>query len=164
MRFLLSLFIAATLATLANAYPPVSLVPIESQNVAGCAHAMTGAATYAFNQSITGSTSAAIDLGLVGCFSFSVTSTAGGQSLRIWQSSSSTSYTASTTVSAGTIVATFLPGGPNQQACYSFTKLGGRYVWFDIPGLSPNLGGPNFVTPTASKYSVWYYTPTNWPN
>ncbi len=162
MRLLLSLFIALLLSTSARAgLSPVDLKPLQTDNVAGCPQGMTGSATYIMSQAITGTTSASIDLGLYSCFSFSVTATAGGQSIRVWQSNSSTTYTAGTSNTAGTVFGTALPGGPNAQAVYSLTKQGGRYVWFDIPGLSPNLPGPNYVTPTASKYSIWYYLPTS---
>lgn len=161
MLRLLCLFTTLLLSPLpVFALGPVDLKPLQTDNMAGCAVAMTGSATYSLSNAITGTTSAAIDLGAFGCFAFSVTATAGGQPIRVWQSNNSTTYTAGTTVSAGTLVATALVGGPNQQACYSFTKMGGRYIWFDIPGMSPALPGPNYVTPTASRYSVWYYLPT----
>ncbi len=162
MRPLLSLFTSLLLASRVLASPPVNLYPIESVNVVGCAHSMTGSATYDFATALTGTTSGPIDLGLVGCFSFSVTGTGSGQ-VRLWQSNNSTTYTAGTTQTAGVIVATFPIGNKNAQAVYSWTKTA-RYAWFDFPALSPNISGPNYVTPVANTVTLWHYLPTNWPN
>lgn len=139
------------------------LSPLNSVYEPVCAHAMTGTTSYALSSALTGTVSGPIDLGLVGCFSFCVTGT-GSAKVRLWQSSSSTTYTAGTTNTAGTIAATFRMGGLNAQACYSFQKLGGRYVWFD---LAPSTGvpyAPLGVTPTPIKASVFYTIPNLWPN
>jgi hypothetical protein len=168
LTFLFTLLLCG-LHVSASAGTPVNLTPLNSVNESVCAKQMTGTATYALSSALTGTTSGPVDLGLVGCFSFSVTST-GGTVVRVWQSSSSTTYTAGTSNTAGTIFAYALPGGPNGQACYSLQKAGGRYVWFDIPASQPNKNGapfntgPGYVTPTAITTSVWYYLPTNWPN
>ncbi len=160
MLRLLCLSIMLLWSTRASALGPVDLKPLQTDNIAGCARGATGTATYVFNQAITGTTSAAIDLGNFGCFFFTVTTTGGGQPIRIWTSSNSTSYTSGTTVTAGSLYGFATPAGPNQQANYTMTKVA-RYVWFDIPGMSPAIGGPNYVTPPASKYSLWYYVPTD---
>ncbi len=110
---------------------------------------MTGSATYALNEALTGTSSSAIDLGLVGCFAFSMTSTAGA--CQLWFGNQSNTYT------AGTMYGTFLAGS------YSVPKVA-RYAWFEVPASSPSVWAALESTPTASTTSIWYFTPTNWPN
>lgn len=151
------------LALSVKAAPPVNLYPIESYNQVGCPHAMTGTLIYALSSAVSGTTSGPIDMGAYGCFTFSITATGANLPVRMWQSNNSTTYTAGTTNTAGTQVANCMAGGPNAQAVYTWTKQA-RYVWFDIPPISPSKSGPNYTTPVAGSYSVFYLTPTAWPN
>ena len=132
-----------------NAGTPVSLNPLNTLNPGYCPHASTGTATYDLASALTNTSSSAIDLGLVGCFSFSITTTA--NAVQIWIGNNGNTYT------AGSLYGTAASG------CYSMPKVA-RYVWFTVPALSTNISGPNYVTPTASKTSVWHFIPTNWPN
>lgn len=153
MRRLLFLCTLLSLALRSYASPPVSLVPIETQNLAGCPHEMTGTATYALASALTGTSSSAIDLGLFGCFSFTITETGNG-AVQIWTGPSSTTYTPS--VNGGSLYGIAVPG------TYTLTKIG-RYVWFTLPASSPGVFAPLEVTPVAQTVSIWYQTPTNWP-
>jgi len=161
--FLFTLFLCAILgiSSFASAASPYNNQPTGTLNPDYCAHQATGTATYLLNKALTGTASATVDLGLVGCFFLNVTST-GGANLRVWWTSNSTSYTAGTTVSAGTFTSYAIPGGPNQIGCYAIPKIA-RYLYVDTP---PSIGVPfaaGGTTPTAITTSCWYYLPTNWP-
>lgn len=132
-------------ASLCAGNSPVDLRPLNTIASNSCPQASTGTAVYALNNALTGTTSSSIDLGLFACFSFSVTSTAGA--VQVWTGNSSNTYT------AGSLYGTVLTGS------YSLPKVS-RYVWFSAPVLSPNIGGPNYVTPAATRTSIWYYLPT----
>lgn len=129
---------------------PVNFNPVQSINLSGCPHQITGTATYALASALTNTSSSAIDLGLVGCFAFSITSTGGAQ-IQVWSGPTNNTYT------AGAQVGTVKPGN------WSMTKVS-RYVWFTIPASSPSVYAAGEVTPTAVTTSIWYYLPTNWPN
>lgn len=147
MRRLLSLFITALalLPLSLQASSPVDLTPLSTNNEAGCSEAMTGTATYVFNQALTGTTSSVADLGLYNCFSFSVTSTGGG-SVQV--------YTSNISYTAWALYAIAKGAGS-----FGMTKVG-RYVEFVLPPNSPGIFAAGQVTVTAQKTSLWYYTPT----
>ncbi|MBU6231466.1 hypothetical protein KGP36_02255 [Patescibacteria group bacterium] len=129
---------------------PVNFNPSTSINLSGCPHQITGTATYALASALTNTSSSAIDLGLVGCFAFDITST-GGTQIQVWTGPINNTYT------AGSQVGMVKPGN------WSMTKVA-RYVWFIIPPSSPSVFAAGEVTPTAVTTSIWYYLPTNWPN
>lgn len=127
--------------------PPVFLYPSSSVLDAGCPHSATGTATYALSSAITGTASSAIDLGTIGCFFFSVTSTGGAP---VYVEFSNLSYTA------------FSYFGTAVAGNYAIPKMA-RYCEFLVPG-QQSFFNPLYTTPTAVTTSVWYYLPSNWPN
>jgi hypothetical protein len=96
---------------------------------------------------VTGTTSAPIDLGLVGCFFFDVTGTGGAP---VYIEFSNLSYT------AFSYFGTAIPGA------YSIPKIA-RYVEFSIPP-QQKFFNPLYITQTAATDSVFYFLPTDWPN
>ena len=146
MRRFLFLFISLLLATQAFAFTPVSLAPTGTINPGFCPGILTGTATYALNKAITGSAgSAAIDLGTVDCFSFSITATA--NAVQVWVGNSSSTNT------AGTLY------GLAGVGSYSMPKVA-RYAWFKVPGAAMSVTVPTaaYITPTTA--SVWYFLPS----
>jgi hypothetical protein len=159
-----TLLLCATLAlsSFASASPPVSLVPANTLNPDYCAHQATGTATYLLSNATTGTASASVDVGLYGCFYMNITQTGGGAPVRIWWNDISTTYTAGTSVTAGTMWGQAIAGSQSQRSAYAIAKVA-RYFSVDTP---PSTGVPYAalgVTPTAIKTSVWLYFPTNWP-
>ena len=165
MRHPKSLSIAtfATLAFLSVASvlragnPAVDLNPLNTLNPGYCPHQMTGTATYALASARTLSASSVVDLGLFGCFCFSISTTA--NAVQVWVGNQGNTYTAN----AGAVAGGNKLYGTALSGSYCMPKVA-RYVWFVVPKLSPSISGPNYVTPPATSTSVWYYTPTNWPN
>ena len=165
MRFLQSRFtslrLALSAALLAVSFAaglsagnsPVDLKPLNTLNPGYCPHAMTGTATYELATAATGTSSAVLDLGLVGCFSFSFTSN-GGSVAQVWFTNSSNTYT------ANSLYGTALPGA------YSVPKVA-RYVWFSLPANTVSAavpGAPTQLSHTVTTGSIWTYLPSNWPN
>ena len=149
LKFLFTLLLLGALSSASHAAPPINLDPWETIQEDTCPHQMTGTATYALSSALTGTTSSVIDLGLYGCFSFSVTSTVGA--VELWVSNSNVTTTPA--AKYGTAV----PGS------YSVPKVA-RYAFFRFPPSSPGIPSAGSVTPTPATASVWYFTPTNWPN
>ncbi len=144
-----SLFIIGLLSLCRFAFgaPPVYLYPSSSVLSAGCPHAATGTATYALATAITGTTSAPVDLGAIGCFFFDVTATGG---TAVYVEFSNLSYTS------------FSYFGTATPGSYAIPKMA-RYAEFLIPP-QRSFFNPLYTTPTASTASVWYYLPSDWPN